>query len=122
MKKMLIVAAALLSAAPAWAQHDHHKGPNGGPVEDVAGVHVEMVASGKTVTFNVFDESNKPLPTSGFSGAALLISGSERETLPLTAAGTALKAESKSEIAKGASVSLTLKTADGKTGQAKFKP
>ncbi|QLH71144.1 hypothetical protein [Rhodopseudomonas palustris] len=122
MKKMLIVAVALSFVAPALAQHDHHKGPNGGTVEDVAGVHVEMVASGKTVTFNVFDEVNKPLPTEGFSGAALLISGSERETLPLTATGTALKAESKSDIAKGASVSLTLKTVDGKTGQAKFKP
>jgi hypothetical protein len=32
-----------------------------------------------------------------------------------------LTAEAKGDIAKGASVSVTLKTADGKSGQARFK-
>ena len=86
-----------------------------------AGVHVEMIAAGKVLTFNILDEANKPLPASGFSGAVLLTSGSDRETLPLVTSGTALKAEAKSDIAKGASVSVTLKTADGKSGQARFK-
>jgi hypothetical protein len=121
MKKILLVASALLFAAPAMAQHVHQKGPNGGPMEDVAGVHVEMVASGKTLTFNILDEANKPLPTAGFSGSALLTTGSERETLTLAASGNALKGEAKADIAKGASVSITLKTAAGKSGQAKFK-
>ena len=121
MKKILLVASALLFAAPAMAQHVHQKGPNGGPMEDVAGVHVEMVASGKTLTFNILDEANKPLPTAGFSGSALLTTGSERETLTLAASGNALKGEAKADIAKGASVSITLTTAAGKSGQAKFK-
>jgi hypothetical protein len=111
----------LLFAGPAMAQHVHQKGPNGGPMEDVAGVHVEMTTSGKVLTFHILDDANKPLSTTGYSGSALLTAGSERETLPLTASGHTLKGEAKADIAKGAAVSITLKTADGKSGQAKFK-
>jgi len=121
MKKILLVISALLFAVPALAQHVHQKGPNGGPMEDVAGVHVEMTVSGKVLTFHVLDESNKALSTAGYSASALLITGSERETLPLTASGHTLKGEAKADIAKGASVSITLKTAEGKSGQVKFK-
>jgi hypothetical protein len=48
-------------------------------------------------------------PPSGFSGAVLLTSGSDRETLPLVTSGTALTAEAKGDVAKSASVSVTLK-------------
>ena len=37
------------------------KGPNGGPMQDVAGVHAELVLAGNTVTINLLDEANKPL-------------------------------------------------------------
>lgn len=121
MMKILMLAAALLTAAPAIAQHAHQKGPNGGQMEDVAGVHLEMVASGRMLTFNVFDDANKPLPTNGFTGSVLLVSGGARETLPLAASGNSLRAEAKDDVAKGASVSVMLKAADGKSGQAKFK-
>lgn len=121
MKKILLVASLLSIAGPALAQHVHQKGPNGGPLEDVAGVHVEMIASGRTLTFNVFDEANKPLSSKGMSGSALVSSGGDRETLPLVAADNALTAESKKEIAPGSTISITLKGADGKSGQAKFK-
>ncbi|MGO3928868.1 hypothetical protein [Rhodopseudomonas pseudopalustris] len=121
MKKILLVASALLFAGPALAQHVHQKGPNGGRLEDVAGVHLEMVAKGKTITFNVFDEANKPVSAAGFSGSALLISGSDRETLPLVAEGNALKADAKTDVAPGSAVSVTLKSAAGQSGQAKFK-
>lgn len=121
MKKILLVAWAMLFAVPAIAQHAHEKGPNGGPMEDVAGVEVEMVAKGRTVTFNVFDEAKKPVSTTGFSGTALLTAGSDRETLPLVAEGNALKGDAKLDVAPGSAVTITLKTADGKSGQAKFK-
>ncbi len=57
--------AALAFASPAFAQHSHgaHKGPNGGPVEDVAGVHAELIVSGTTITLNILDENNKPVKT-----------------------------------------------------------
>ena len=121
MKNILLVASALLFAIPAMAQHAHQQGPNGGPMEDVAGLHVEMVVSGKMLTFHILDEAIKPLSTAGFSGSSLLSAGGDRETLPLTASDNVLKGEAKGDIAKGASVSITLKTADGKSGQAKFR-
>lgn len=115
-----LLALSLLSV-PAFAQHKHGaKGPNGGQMEDVAGVHAEMVASGSTITFNVFDEDNKPIKTSGYSGSALVVTGGERETVQLSAAGEALKGEVKRPLAKGSSVTLLLKTDKNKTGQAKF--
>ena len=121
MKLVAGLLALSLLAVPASAQHKHGaKGPNGGQMEDVAGVHAELVTSGSTITFNVFDEGNKPIQTSGYSGSALVVSGSERETVQLTAAGQALKGEVKKPLAKGSSVTLLLKTDKNKTGQAKF--
>lgn len=114
---------ALASSAAAMAQHNHgSKGPNGGPMEDVAGVHAELMTTGKTITINVIDEGNKPVKTSGYSGSILLVNGSNRETIKLEPAGDAsLKGESKGEIALAAQVTLMLKTDAGKSGQARFK-
>jgi len=123
MKFALAFLAALMMAAPAMAQHAHgSKGPNGGIMEDVAGVHAELVTSGNTVTINVFDEGNKPVATKGFTASALIVNGADRETLTLAPSGeNALKGDAKKPVNKGASVSVTLKTAGGKSGQARFK-
>ena len=92
-------------------------------MEDVAGVHAELLVSGNTLTINVLDENNKPIPTKGFSASALIVNGADRETLTLAASGeSALKGETKKPVAKGATVTLMIKTAAGKSGQARFKP
>lgn len=124
MKFVLALFAALAFAAPAAAQHAHgaQKGPNGGPIEDVAGVHAELVVSGNAITFHILDESNKALPTKGYSGSVLVVSGSDRETVTLAPSGeSTMKGEAKKPVAKGAAISVTLKTAAGKSGQARFK-
>jgi nitrogen fixation protein FixH len=117
----LIVTLALTGAAP--AQHAHgNKGPNGGQMQDVAGVHAELMISGNTITINVLDEDNKPVATKGFVASALVARGSERETIALAPSEeAALKGDAKKPVA-GAAVTVTLKTAAGKTGQARFKP
>jgi hypothetical protein len=122
MKHALALVAALMLIGSAVAQHKHgDKGPNGGPMEDVAGVHAELMVSGNTLTINVFDEGSKPVPTQGFSGAALIVAGADKETVSLSPSGqSALKAEAKKPIAAGAAITLTLKTPAGKSGQAKF--
>ncbi len=123
---MKFVIAAVLSlalAGAAYAQHKHGstKGPNGGIVEDVAGVHAELVAAGTTVTFNILDENNKSLSSKGMTGSALIVSGADRETIKLDAAGdSALKGEVKKALAPKSSVTLMLKTPAGKSGQAKY--
>ena len=115
-------AAALLLAGSAIGQHKHgDKGPNGGPMEDVAGVHAELLTSGTTVTVNIYDEGGKPLSTAGYSGAALVTAGAERETVQLAPSGaSALKGEAKKAVPAGATIAVTLKTGAGKSGQAKF--
>lgn len=122
MLKSLIVALGLLAAGPALAQHAHgaQKGPNGGPMEDVAGVHAELVVSGETLTFHVVDEAGKPVDTAGFTGSAMLASGADRKTIQLTAGGQTLAGKAPSTIVKGTAVTLLIKTPAGKSGQAKF--
>jgi hypothetical protein len=64
MQYVLALVATLALSGPAAAQHAHGaKGPNGGQLEDVAGVHAELLTSGNTITINVFDEGNKPVAT-----------------------------------------------------------
>ena len=123
MKKFLMVVALILWSGLAAAQHSHGamKGPNGGPMQDVAGVHAELVVSGNVLTINLYDDGNKPIPAKGFSGSVLLVSGGARETVQLAVSGdTALKGEAKSPVATGAQVTLVLKNAAGKSGQVKF--
>ena len=123
MKKLMIVAAMLLWSGMAIAQHSHGsmKGPNGGPMQDVAGVHAELVVAGNVVTINILDESNKPASAKGFSGSVLIVSGSNRETVQLAPSGdNALKGEAKAAVPSGAVVTLVIKNPAGKSGQAKF--
>lgn len=123
MKKLMIIAALLLWAGAAVAQHSHGnmKGPNGGPMQDVAGVHAELVIAGNVVTINILDESNKPSSAKGFTGSVLIVSGNSRETVQLAPSGdNALKGEAKNPVPATAVVTLVLKNATGKSGQVKF--
>ena len=123
MKTLIAAALSLALVGSAMAQHKHgaHKGPNGGPVEDVAGVHAELVTAGTTVTFNILDDNNKPVSAKGMTGSALIVSGSEKEAVKLTEAGdSALKGDTKKAVAPTSSITLMLNTPGGKSGQARF--
>ncbi|MBX9778301.1 MAG: hypothetical protein K2Y71_28300 [Xanthobacteraceae bacterium] len=124
MKYALALVAALIVGTTAVAeQHGHgEKGPKGGPMEDVAGLHAELITSGNTITVNIYDEAVKPIPTKGFSGSALVTRGKDRETVKLEPAdNNVLRGEAKSAL-KGATIAVTLRTAAGKSGQARFRP
>jgi hypothetical protein len=123
MKPSALMLAALLFVAPAWAQQHSHgtKGPNGGTLADVAGVHVEFVPSGNALSFNVLNEDNKPVSTRGYSGSVLIVNGQDRETVTLATSGeNALKGEASKAIS-GAAITLMIKTDGGETGQARYK-
>jgi len=125
MKKIPLRAAALwlALALPAFAQGHGHgdKGPKGGPMQDVAGVHAELMVADRTLTVYVYDEDSKPIPASGFSGSALVGSGQARQVIQLTAGSdNALSGTASAAVPKGAPVTLQLKAPNGKTGQAKF--
>jgi hypothetical protein len=123
MKPSALMLAALLFVAPAWAQQHSHgtKGPNGGTLADVAGIHVEFVPSGNALTFNVLNEDNKPVSTKGYSASVLIVNGQDRETVTLATSGeNALKGEARKPVV-GAAITLMIKTDGGKTGQARYK-
>ena len=122
MRFVLALLAALSVASPALAE-DYEKGPNGGLMLDVAGIDAELLTAGNTVTINVFEaNAPKPVSTKGYVAAVLIVSGANRETLSLAQAGeNSLKGEAKNPIAAGATITLTIKTEAGKSGQVKFK-
>ena len=123
MKPSALMLAALLFVAPAWAQQHSHgtKGPKGGTLADVAGVHVEFVPSGNALTFNVLNEDNKPVSTKGYSASGLIVNGQDRETVTLATSGeNVLKGEARKPVS-GAAITLMIKTDRGKTGQARYK-
>ena len=123
MKYALALVVAFALTSPAVAQHAHgaQKGPNGGVMEDVAGVHAELVTSGTTITINIFDEAGTVV-TKGFTASALVVRGPERELVSLApAAENELKGDAKKSVGTGAVITVTLKTAAGKSGQVKFK-
>jgi hypothetical protein len=125
MKKLPLWATALwLALAPAaFAQGHGHgdKGPKGGPMQDVAGVHAELMVADRTLTIYVYDEDSKPIPAAGFSGSALVGSGQTRQVIQLASGSdNALTGTASTAVPKGAPVTLQLKAPSGKTGQAKF--
>jgi hypothetical protein len=123
LKYVLALLTTLALSGLALAQHAHAtRGPNSGQMEDVAGVHAELKTSGNTITINIFDERNKPVATKGSTASALVSRGPEREMIALVPSDEmTLKGEAKKSVA-GAAITVTLKTAAGKSGQARFKP
>ncbi len=123
MKFLIAVATTLMVTSGAFAQHSHgSKGPNGGILEDVAGVHAELVASGTSITINILDENNKPTSTKGMTASALVVNGGDRETVKLTEASDGIfKGDVKKAVAPNTNVTLMLKTSAGKSGQARYK-
>jgi hypothetical protein len=121
-RRVLAIFIALSMASPAVAE-DYEKGPNGGLMLDVAGIDAELLTSGNVVAINVFEATSpKPVSTKGYTAAVLIVSGANRETLALTASGeNSLKGEAKKPIPPDATITLTIKTEAGKSGQVKFK-
>jgi hypothetical protein len=122
MRFVLAILAALSMASPAFAE-EYEKGPNGGLMLDVAGIDAELLTSGNAVTINIFEAYNpKPVSTKGYTAAVLIVNGSNRELVALIPSGeNSLKGEARSAVVSNAAITLTIKSADGKSGQVKFK-
>lgn len=124
---IFVALASLAFSLSAMAQQPHKHGstgPNGGIMEDVAGVHAELLAADNTITVNIFDEDNKPLKTADYTASALVVhsSGGSRETIKLGPSGdSALKGSTKATMARSTQITLQIRTAAGRTGQARFK-
>ena len=110
------------SASPASAE-EYEKGPNGGLMLDVAGIDAELL----TRAIPSRSTSLNPSRRSRCRPRAIRLRCSSsaapaRETVDACASGeNSLKGDAKNPIPAGATITLTIKTAEGKSGQVKFK-
>src|SRR5918995_3332023 len=83
MKRLLLVIG--LAAAPLVASaHELAKGPNGGPVVESSGHHVEMVARGTELVLYLSDDADAPHASTGTKNArAVVQDGGKTATIPL---------------------------------------
>ena len=90
-------------------------------MQDVAGMHAELMVADRTLTIYVYDEAGKTVPTIGFSGSILVGAGQARQVVQLTpGAGNTLVGTAAASVPRGSQMTLQLKTSAGKSGQAKF--
>jgi hypothetical protein len=113
----------LLMALPMIATaHEMAKGPNGGPVVDVSGHHVEMVASGTSLVLYLSEADDKPLTSAGTKNArAIVQDAGKTATVQLHAAApNKLVGSLAQPLGKGARVVVSATLADGHSVQARF--
>ena len=121
----LIMLLPLSGAVAAEKGHDHshgtaEKGKHGGIVQDVAGVEAELVVTAGTIAVYLSSHGAAPVSPKGAMASVLLTQGTNRVgTIALKPAGDRL--EGKGDVPAGADVVLSLRTKDGKTGQAKYE-
>ncbi|EFH12939.1 hypothetical protein ACFFMP_12330 [Pseudoroseomonas cervicalis] len=134
MRKLLLAAFAAASlAGPVLAQgsavpgsagggHGHaDQGPHGGRMQDVVGVHAELLVIERKVTIHLYDEGSKPVPAAGFSGSLLIGTGQAREVVQLAPGeGNSLVGEARTAPARGAAVTMQIKNPAGRSAQARF--
>jgi hypothetical protein len=119
-KLSLAFLGAALIAGAALA-HAPEKGKNGGQQVDAGNYHVEAVVKGNTIDVFITDHSEKPVPTKGFKGTAVLIVKGKPAQISLAPRGeNILTGTSAVELAAPIRGAVQITNNDGQTVQAKF--
>ena len=120
--KRLLIALTVAVFPLATSAHETAKGPNGGPVADSAGHHLEMVSKGTELVLFLTGEADKPLASAGTKNArAIVQDGGKTTSVPLQPAEpNRLVGTLPSPLAKGARVVVSATMADGHAVQARF--
>jgi hypothetical protein len=121
MKHLFLVLA--IAAAPFGATaHEVAKGPNGGPVVDSSGHHVEMVAKGSELVLFLTEADDKPLASARTKNArAIVQDGGKTATVQLQPAEpNKLIGALSQPLGSSARVVISVTMADGHTVQARF--
>lgn len=120
--KHLVLALVLTGWAVSASAHEVAKGPNGGPVVDSSGHHVEMVAKGSELVLFLTEADDKPLASAGTKNArAIVQDGGQTATVPLQPAEpNRLVGTLAQPLGAGARVVVSATMADGHTVQARF--
>lgn len=118
----LMTALAIVGFVATAAAHEVSKGANGGPVVDVAGHHVEMVAKGTEFVLYLTDAADKPLASAGTKAArAIVQDAGKTATVSLSAAApNKLVGTLAQPLGAGARIVISATLADGHALQARF--
>ncbi len=117
-----ILALPLVASALGASAHDLATGPNGGPVVDSAGHHVEMVAKGTELVLVLTESDDKPLASAGTKNArAIVQDAGKTTTVTLQAAEpNRLVGTLPQPLGPGARVVVSATMADGHAVQGRF--
>ncbi len=120
--RRLLLSLALAALPFAAGAHELAKGPNGGPVVDSAGHHVEMVAEGTQLVLFLTGEADKPLASAGSKNArAIVQDGGKTATISLAPAEpNKLVGTLPQPLGRGARIVVSATMADGHAVQARF--
>jgi hypothetical protein len=117
-----ITALAFLGLVTAASAHELAKGPNGGPLVDIAGHHIEMVAKGTELVIILTDATDKPLSSAGTKSARAIVQDAGKTATvalapvePNRLVGTLAQ-----PLGSGARVVISATLADGHALQARF--
>ncbi len=118
----LVLSAALVLVSLSGAvAHESAKGPNGGPVVDVAGHHVEFVPSAAEMTFYLTGDADAAIASAGAKVKAIVQDGGKTTQLDLGPVDpNKLVAKLATPLGSGAKVVVTGSLADGHSLQARF--
>ena len=117
-----ITALIVLGLVTTASAHELAKGPNGGPLVDVAGRHVEMVAKGTELVLYLTDAVDKPLASAGTKAArAIVQDAGKTATVALAPAEpNKLVGTLAQPLGSGARIVVSATLADGHVLQARF--
>jgi len=121
--KRTLIALSITAALPLLAlAHESARGPNGGPMADAAGHHVEMVAKGTDLVLYLSEETEQPHASAGAKGArAIVQDGGRTTTVPLEPAEpNRLVGRLPQPLGKGARMVVSATLADGHAVQVRF--
>lgn len=118
----MMTALAIAGLFSTAAAHEVSKGPNGGPVVDVAGHHIEMVTKGTEFVLYLTDAADKPLASAGTKAArAIVQDAGKTATVPLSAIEpNKLVGTLAQPMGAGARIVVSATLADGHALQARF--
>jgi nitrogen fixation protein FixH len=124
MRTILFAALAAVSISTgALAQAHGHgdQGAHGGRMQDVVGVHAELLVAERTLTVHLYDEAGKPVPSAGYTASALVGAGQTRQVVQLTPGSeNTFTGTMPTAPARGAAVTLQVKNPAGRSGQARY--
>jgi hypothetical protein len=122
MKRLSLLAVAILLAAGTAVAHGPDRGKHGGPQVDAGDYHVEMVAKDTTLSIYVNNDKDQPVDAKGFKATGLFVVSGKAQRIEL-------KHESENKLSGTSPVALPTKLKGavqimmpgGKTLQAKFE-